>query len=254
MNTLQYYTSETVESLRNGIQDHLDWYYYNIGPTPHLLPVSGVRKSRLKVQSFASELVVDPDRPQKNDAENAITVYNTLRELTPHQSSLECLWVYLCHVVCATYVCKRWLSARPENNENAIRKVKNHYFASGTRSLIRDNGVSRLWWLGRTAHEVAPDKPDEFLQVLLAKQDVRSALLERPSISMNVRLLRGIYEILRENWYDGQELFDRVTFRSWMIALNRKGGVILLDALSDIELKRLLQLEAENAMSVNRSG
>jgi hypothetical protein len=179
------------------------------------------------------------------DVDNALLVYESLSELTPHQASIERMWVYLCHCDCPQYVASRWLDRRPEKNEDAVREVRNHFFAVGNRALIRDNGVSRLWWLGKIAHDVDPENPREFLAILLHRQDVRSALIERPSVSMNRRVLRGIYDVMREHWADGGALFERETFRSWMVALNRRGGVTLLDALPEEKLGRLLREEAE---------
>ena len=96
-----------------------------------------------------------------------------------------------------------------------------------------------------------PVHPEDFLTLLLHRQDVRSALIERPSVSMNQHLLRRIYAVMREHWDNGGALFERDSFRSWMIALNRKGGVVLLDALPNAALDRLLREEAEKA--VNRA-
>ena len=174
-----------------------------------------------------------------------------LSGLTPHQASIERMWVYLCHCDCPQYVTARWLRGRPEKDEDAVREVRNHFFAVGNRALIRDNAVSRLWWLGKIAHDIDPENPREFLTILLHRQDVRSALIERPSVSTNRRVLRGIYEVMREHWSDGGALFAREAFRSWMIALNRRGGVVLLDALPEEALTRLLRDEARRAVEAH---
>ena len=52
-----------------------------------------------------------------------------------------------------------------------------------------------------------------------------------------------------EHWSNGGEVFQRENFRSWMVALNRRGGVVLLDALPEEALGRLLHEEAERAVS-----
>ena len=53
---------------------------------------------------------------------------------------------------------------------------------------------------------------------------------------------------MREHWSNGGALFAREAFRSWMIALNRRGGVVLLDTLPEEALGRLLRGEARLAV------
>ncbi len=251
MTTLRYYTAEALELLRVKIAGNLDWYYDPNGPPPDVALVGGVRESRLSAPALAEQLVVDVAQPSSTDAANALVVYKTLSELTSHQASIERMWVYLCHSDCPQYVTRRWLNRRPEKEDEAVRQVRNHFFATGNRALIRDNAVSRLWWLGKIAHDVDPESPQEFLSILLHRQDVRSALIERTSVSTNRKVLRGIYEVMREHWSDGGALFARDVFRAWMIALNRRGGVVLLDALPEHALGRLCREEANLAIEEN---
>ena len=250
MKRLRYFTVATVEQLRTTIADRLDWYY---SPTTRFVihSVGGVRESHLPSPALTDHLVTSEVRPYETDATNAVVVYRALAGLTPHQASIERVWTYLCHCDCPQYVAWRWLARRPEKDEDAVRKVRNHFFAGGNRALIRDNGLSRLWWLGKIAHDVDPEDPGRFLTILLHRQDVRSALIERPSVSMNQRVLKGIYRLMSESWDNGGALFIREVFRSWMIALNRRGGVVLLDSLSEDELWRLVREEAQLAVSNN---
>lgn len=250
MTQLRYYTSEALEKLRSAISERLDWYYDPEG-CPVQLPLENVRNSRLAAPNLADQLIMDAKEPSSTDVDNAIIVYEALSDLTPHQASIERMWAHLCHHDCPRYVTWRWLKQRPGKEEDAVRKVENHFFAVGNRALIRDNGISRLWWLGKIAHDVDGINPREFLTILLHRQDVRSALIERPSVSMNRRVLRAIYAIMQEAWNNGSKLFEREIFRSWMIALNRRGGVVLLDALPDEALEKLLKEEANRIMSDN---
>ena len=250
MTRLRYYTADALEDLRHTVAERLDWYYAPVDELP-LASLGGFRESKVQAPAFADRLLTDHKRPPETDAENALIVYDALRTLTPHQASIERMWAYLCHFDCRQYVTARWLNRRPDKEEVAIREIRNHFFAVGNRALIRDNGISRLWWLGKIAHEVAADDPREFLTILLHRQDVRSALIERPSVSMNRGLLRGIYAVMREHWANGGALFERDAFRSWMVALNRDGGGVLLDALPDDALGRLLREEANSAVNLS---
>ena len=245
---LRYCTVDALENLRGSVSERLDWYYAPGNPI-HPASFGGFRETTIEAPELADKLAVDEQQPPATDPSNAVVVYDALRDLTPHQASIERVWVYLCHFDCPQYVSARWLKRRPENDEQAVREVLNHFFATGNRGVIRDNGISRLWWLGKIACDVEPENPGEFLTILLHRQDVRSALIERPSVSMNQKLLRAIYTVMREHWTNGGKLFERETFRSWMIALNRRGGVVLLDTLPDTALDRLLREEAELAVN-----
>ena len=248
MTQLQYFTAEVLEELRRTISGRLDWYYSPDRDLQAFVPPTGVRNSHLAAPVLAESLRTDTKQPPSTDVDNALTVHASLSNLTVHQASIERMWVYLCHSDCPKYVAARWLNQRPKNDEDAIREVRNHFFAVGNRAFIRDNGVSRLWWLGKIAHDVDRENPRQFLTILLHRQDVRSALIERPSVSMNVRVLKGIYGVMLEHWNNGGELFQREKFRDWMVALNRRGGVVLLDALPDGTLAHLLREEAERAV------
>lgn len=263
MTTLRYYTTAAVKELRDKIADRLDWYYdpREHAGGPSLTAVDKIRDSRLEVRSISDRLVVpevvsdsngkgsSENRTGVADANAALAVYEAFKELTLQQAADERLWTYLCHVEYPQYVSRRWLASRPAKNEDAARKVRNHFFAPSNRALIRDNGLSRLWWLGSIAHEVEPDAPHEFLERLLHRQDVRSALIERPSVSRNRRVLRSINAVMREYWRRDRSLFERERFRAWMIGLDRRGGVVLLDALPDEPLAELLEEEARRALS-----
>ena len=54
---------------------------------------------------------------------------------------------------------------------------------------------------------------------------------------------------MKKHWSGDRSLFKREVFRNWMIALNRRGGVILLDAMSRDELYRLVAAEADAVIS-----
>ena len=245
---LSYFTSARVEELRSSVVDRLDWYYalddreeFRIGRDDH-------RTSCIEVKPLRGKLHFGQSNPNEYDAKNALIVFDSLRSLTPHQASEERLWCYLSHVDAPDYITQRWLSDRPTSDKMATKKVRNHFFSFGSRGVLRDNGISRLWWLGRIAYDVDPSNPAQFLEIILHRQDVRSALLERPFVSTNRRVLTAIYHVMKEHWNGDKKLFQRSVFRDWMIALNRCGGVILLDGLSPARLLYLLKREANRAL------
>lgn len=257
MSTVSYYSEQAVATLHRNVEKALEWYYApGDSPLPAAEVQNPVRLSNLTYESLRDRLTSDR-ASSTDDAENALLVYRSLKTLTRQQAADERLWTYLCHTECATYVAARWLAAHrasDKDDEARARRVRNHFFASGNRALIRDNALSRLWWLGCIAERVDPQDPRRFLDILLNRQDVRSALIERPAISMNHDVLRAIYTVMREKWEaEGEKavLFQRKKFRQWMINLNRRGGVILLDALDQATLDKLLRDEAQAAIESN---
>ena len=250
MSMVRYYTEEAVEELLSDIVDRKDWY---LAPTTSLTSLKSknpIRDAHIPAGPLANVLKTKGRKPERHDASNALVVYGALTELTPHQASDSRLWTYLCHNECSTYVARRWLNGDTNSTGDDARDIYNHFFVHGNRGLIRDNGISRLWWLGHIAHRVDPGEPERFLEVLLFRQDPRSALIERPSVSRNYRVLKAIYRVMK-NDFDTRErnLFVRETFRDWMKGLNRQGGVVLLDALTDGQLERLVKGEATRAMN-----
>ena len=255
MSAITYYSEQAVAALYRDVEKSLEWYYAPNDAPPAASDVQNpVRFSTLTYRDLHKQLTQDR-AASSHDAENAMLVYRSLEMLTHQQAADERLWTYLCHAECAPYVAARWLAAHrlSDKDEDArVRRVRNHFFASGNRALIRDNALSRLWWLGRIAVRVDPEDPRRFLDILLYRQDVRSALIERPAISMNHDVLRAIYAVMLSCWEDDgpkAELFQREAFRQWMVNLNRRGGVVLLDALSDDQLRKLIRDEADHALS-----
>ena len=251
MSKLRYFSTRAVEALRKSVGTRLAWYYAPSGEYPPLEGVENpVRETHIGAVDLAASLSIDSGDPSRSDAQNAVTVYRSIPELRPQEAADERLWAHICHTQCAEYVAHRWLGARSEDDERDMRKVRNHFFARENRAIIRDNGMSRLWWLGYIADQVDKRALEEFLEILMHRQDIRSALIERPSVSMNPYVLKAVYRVMKREWdvdREKSQLFKRKAFRDWMILLNRRGGVVFLDALSDKKLDKLVSEEAAEA-------
>ena len=249
--TLHYYRQAIVDDYFGRVELNLDWYYSPNEQAPRAKETYTTRSALIEARDLSGLLKPQDAKPSETDADNALLVYEALYALSPHQATDERLWAYLCHNSCSAYVAWRWLGRRPDATEAAAKKVRSHFFArrNGSRSLVRDNGVSRLWWLGYIAHQIDPEHPGNFLEILLHRQDVRSALIERPAVSMNLDVLNVIYGVMQEHWQqETRGLFARETFRTWMVNINRRGGVVLLDALPEPALTALLRDEAARAL------
>ena len=188
-----------------------------------------------------------------SDARDSLSFHSALDMLTPQQAADHRLWVGLTHFELYEYVRRRWDSPRlatssdDGHRERKVRYVRTHWFVSGARGLVRDNGVSRLWWMGRILKLIAEEArldPAEVGDVLFERADVRAQLIERPATASNIRLAAEITSVLRSE----RSLIERQPFRRWMIALNQLGGIILLDALRRDDLRRVVHEQANLAL------
>lgn len=242
---VEYFRKDGVEHLKSRISENVGWYLKNGKPIKLRLPA---RKSSNITANLVKLEIEDNASLLENDIQHAILLYEALKSLTPHQATDGRLWSCLCHTTYRDYVRKRWLSKASESNVNRV--IVNHYFVNGNRGLRRDNGVARLWWLGYIAHQVDLGNPKHVLQLINKTADIRLNLIDRPSISSNVRILRAICMTM-DKFADEDMLFTREIFRRWLVALNRCGGVLVLDTLSDTNLEDLTTKEAERAMIEN---
>ena len=130
--TLHYYRQAIVDDYFDHVEQNLDWYYEPNGQAPKPKETYTTRSAPIEARDLSKLLKPQDTRPSETDADNALLVYEALDELSPHQATDERLWAYLCHNSCSAYVAWRWLGRRPDGNEGAAKKVRNHFFARGT--------------------------------------------------------------------------------------------------------------------------
>lgn len=240
---LIYLREYAVGELRRDISRNLDHYFDSYDWSGHFKGEQYYRRSKIEVNLDALQNVLSPDDETNYDAENSLTVYQAL-PISPDTANDERVWTYLTHFTLESYVKARWLSME------TAEAVKAHYFAPTNRALIRDNGVSRLWWMGYLASKVAEKASLNAADVLGAwmfRSDVRASLLERPSSATSLDILAAITKLLVESFGDDQKLFERSVFRRFMRQINSRGGFILLDALEPSELADMFSQVAESA-------
>lgn len=246
---LRYLTEDSVNRIRHNIRNCLDWYYAPINEYEEM-DTNDIRTARTISVGNLNDVALDQEGPGA-DAANAIKVYHALRNLKPPDAADERLWVYITHRIWPRYSSSRWLKSRPDDSGKAIRQIETRFFAKSNRVLVSRNAASRLWWLGKIAYDVDRNDPRRFLDLILQKQELGMTLIERPFLSYNRKVLKCIYEIMATHWEASgpqAQLLHREIFRQWMNSLNRLGGIVLLDALSDSQLRAVLHQEASAAI------
>lgn len=176
------------------------------------------------------ELVKDGS-PSSSDLENSIRLYSALEgKLSEVQASDSRLWTYFCHETFWDYMIWRW----PPQQQGTI---ESRYFLSGdsSRSLSR-NGIARLWWFAHLTHDSSKENPYKLTRVLLQHQDIQHNLLER-NLGRNKSVLQAALEYLNQHPnINGKENYVKIGK-----ALNRLGGVRLLDCMSKEQILDYLE-------------
>lgn len=182
-----------------------------------------------------------PDGLQHFDAENAKIIYSAFMGLPLTLAIDERFWAYLTHVVFWDYMRKRWpLDNALQLTDGPVSYLREHYFFMGNRdrALIR-NGLSRLWWYGYISHDATRGNPFELTEVLLEKLDIAQQLLER-SYSRNGTITKTILSMLVEKQAIGKPFSHRSLFRPVVMHLNAIGGVTILDALIEDDIREIV--------------
>ncbi len=164
------------------------------------------------------------------DIANSLIVHGAFKGMTPALAREERVWSRLTHVECLGYSRARWLSGKTYDGLDAM--VRLHLFAPGLTGIRDDNALSRLWWNMHIATIADPNDPEGALRLIVKTADIRQAFVERPGTAARVPLARAVIRAMRrDQWLSASE----DAFREFMKVLNRDGGGILLEALSEAE-------------------
>jgi len=172
----------------------------------------------------------------KKDSKNALRLWKKYSHLTPVDARDTRIWTLLSHGEFLKYARARY--PIPKDDDEAVKNIRLHYFASTARGLERDHAVSRLWWSAFMASRVENLEIKEALDTFLYKLDVRANLAERSTMAQCQNLFSAWIEVLHENKSTKkEEFFVRNVYRSALKDLNALGGYVLLDSLDAKTLK-----------------
>lgn len=172
------------------------------------------------------------------DAANCKIILDVLPNLTPANATDERLWVTLCFSQFKDYAKERW--PLRESAEDKLADISNHWFANGVRGRMRDNAISRLWWMGHTAKHITAFTVDKVFEILFFNSDYRSSLLERNSTANAINVTTAILKITDEAYGEGIK-FKRESFRNFIKEVNIIGGRSNLAAMDIDNLVKVLK-------------
>lgn len=244
INTLR---TRSIDSLKESILKNID--FYESGDDSVLRRFfankeNPVRETGIVISDMPDETQILSEaesKPEKKDSDNSVAVYRALKVLQPRQATVENVWAYLTHYMYPSYVRQRWPVPTGKSDAQKTNHIIRHWFVhEGGRGLIRDNAISRLWWMGFVASKCDGIAIEEVLTIALYRQDVRKNLFER-SFCSSPQIFSALIRCLRKSHVGNKKLLDRNNFRIFTNALNRVGGQRLLDSLSPQDLDSLLE-------------
>lgn len=231
-----FFKSQKVRDLTKQIAENLDFYrngnFDLIANDPENFFVTELEIDEEKLA------LIDCEKNNQKEVENCVLMYESMGEISNYLARDERLWTYLTHTTLLKYTRSRW--PIPEDDEKAIKHIRNHFFCIGARGIERDNAASRLWWMASLCNRASGISFRESLTCLLLQSDVRANIVERPTTSQNINIFSAILKKLNESYKTDKKLFERETFRSVMKWLNLFGGVKLLGALPESRIANIL--------------
>ena len=139
---------------------------------------------------------------------------------------------------------KKWT----DNEKREINKIKNRFFFNGgARERITKNTLSKYWWMG---HVFSNDGLD-----ILGAKDFYTKIFSIVSRSFigNKILCKGFVKFLRHFKDSGITLDIRKHIRPAMSELNKRGGAIVLDCLTEEEIAAIMIEYVEKLFAVKQS-
>ena len=234
----------SLDKLRASIEQNAERYE---SPNPNWEEFFGdddyVRETRVEIfgDNFRACLGCDfdPKTVIKNDPARCKAIYEALQNLTPQQATDERIWVYLTHFVFWDYVRARW--ELPKDKKKRKQKILSHFFVNGVRGMVRDNAVSRLWWMAHVCARLPNCEMNDALGALLCKEDVRKEVMERATFCRSVPILNSLMKFMLRSFKGNRKLHEREHFRRFSKELNRIGGVCVLDSLEQSQIDGLIE-------------
>lgn len=193
-------------------------------------------------------LLMDLDPNPENRAtetENSRKAWAALRSLTPSMARENRIWMRICHVDALQYCRDRWLVGT--HRDRFVEKVRRTMFATTLTDARDHNAIAQLWWNGWIANRLIPEDPDQALNLILSKADVRSTLVERPWIFSRVPLARRIlHRMHTDDWLLAKER----NLRELMKAINVLGSGIAFEVMPEASIDGFLDKATVRARAV----
>ncbi|MDO4793673.1 MAG: DUF6339 family protein [Filifactor alocis] len=187
---------------------------------------------KLHIPDFSMD--TSSDKPESTDYNNVKILYLALKEISDTQAADERLWVGLSHSDLYEFMLYR--CKLDEENISKQKILRNFFFNHGNKRSLIIHPLARLWWVGRLLYDETGEDPFEALEYLRKDFGTKVLSLFSSNFTNNPVIVRAILMAIAEIERAGTQV-GRSRFLELIRYINLLGGVIILDYLSEEELK-----------------
>lgn len=249
--SLKYVSSDKLDELVNDIPANRVKYQSAGFDDVELANGWSIEAQSVKVNTRLLSQLDGTKRTADNDIENSLKLYAALDGMTPALACEERVWVRLSHIECMQYTRDRWLSGKED--EELDKAVRLHAFARGRTGVRDDNALGRLWWSSHIAFLANPENPEEALRLLLKALTIRMSFVERTNSASRIPLAQGIVRVMKRDGWLVETANNCRNFQDFMIALNRDGGGIAFERMTEREVDKAMDSALIHAKKVDHS-
>lgn len=240
---LCYLKETALDTLKNALPQ-IFGKYFTERDNAWLAEVCGenpFRKFR-DVDDFELAPIDDGFEPGKIDFDNSKILYEHLSFLTPRQAADEKFWAGLCHGAFYDYVRRRHKYDTAEICPKAVGDIKTRFFFEAiSRTGIFRNTLSKCWWTGRAFFDATRNNFEKL--DIVGSNDISSKIsyVLRYPFAANPKILDGVVKFFKHFRDQNRKLGDlKKSLRPAMYELNKRGGAVVLDCLTDEEIAAIM--------------
>lgn len=180
------------------------------------------------------KMYMPAEKAELTDYNNVKILYNALKNISDTQATDERLWVGLAHNELwkfMNYRCKI-------NKDNlSVDKIKrNYFFNNGNKRSLIVHPLARLWWVGRLTYDENSSEKYRALDYMKNDFGTKVLTLFSSNFTNNPAITRAILNAIVDIELTGIKV-TRTQYQELIRYVNLLGGVIILDYLSEDELK-----------------